>query len=50
MFILNNPYVSDYLVETIKKNKFKVLDFGLARDYFSQNDLVEIEDKEDSHD
>ena len=43
MFILNNPYVSDYLVETIKKNDFSVLDFGLASDYFSSDKLTKTE-------
>lgn len=40
MFILNNPYVSDFLVDTIKKNNYSVLDYGLAKNYFSQNKLT----------
>ena len=40
MFILNNPYVSDFLIQTIKENDYKVLDYGLASKYFSKNDLI----------
>ena len=40
MFILNNPYVSDFLVDTIKKNNYSVLDYGLAKNYFQQNELT----------
>ena len=35
MFILNNPYVSDFLIETIKENNYKVLDNEIARSYFN---------------
>lgn len=40
MFILNNPYVSDFLVETIRKNDYKVLDNEIARNYFSSGELT----------
>ena len=40
MFILNDPYISDFLIETIKQNNYKVLDYGLAKNYFSTNDLI----------
>jgi len=43
MFILNNPYVSDFLVNTIKENNYSVLDYGLAKNYFSQNKLTSSE-------
>ena len=47
MIILEKPYVSDLLVETIKKNNFAVLDNDVARQYFpaqyllSQNDALD---------
>lgn len=47
MIILEKPYVSDLLVETIKKNNFSVLDNEVARQYFpaqyllSQNDALD---------
>ena len=47
MFILNDPYVSDFLVETIKENNYKVLDYGLARNYFSQNELTSTQAAKD---
>lgn len=40
MIILNKPYVSDYLIETIKKNGFSVLDNEIARIYFNKEDLL----------
>ena len=40
MIILNKPYVSDFLVETIKNNNFRVLDNEIARNYFSPNELI----------
>ena len=39
MIILDKPYVSDFLVETIKENNFKVLDNEIARNYFEKSDL-----------
>lgn len=53
MIILNKPYVSDFLIETIKKNNFVVLENDIAKSYnlkttsskdavekyFSQNEL-----------
>lgn len=41
MFILNNPYVSDFLVETIKKNNYSVLDNTYAKQYFKNEDLTQ---------
>ena len=43
MFILNNPYVSDFLIKTITENNYKVLDYGLARNYFPQSKLISSE-------
>ena len=40
MIILNKPYVSDFLVETIDKNNFTVLDNEIARKYFPQECLT----------
>lgn len=38
--ILAQPYVSDFLIETIKKNNFKVLDNELAREYLDEKYLI----------
>lgn len=43
MFILNNPYVSDFLIETIKKNNYSVLDNTYAKQYFKNEDLTQNE-------
>lgn len=40
MFILNNPYVSDFLVKTIKKNKYSVLDNEISRHFFDKDELT----------
>lgn len=40
MIILEKPYVSDFLVDTIKKNNFSVLDNEVAREYFAKNELI----------
>lgn len=40
MIILEKPYVSDFLVETIKKNNFSVLYNEVARKFFATNELV----------
>ncbi len=44
MIILENPYVSSYLIETIKKNKFSVLDNEISRRYFSDRELTSTTD------
>lgn len=44
MIILNKPYVSDFLVETIDKNNFSVLDNEIARKYFPQERLTKTKD------
>ncbi len=44
MIILEKPYVSDFLIETIKKNNFSVLDNETARKYFKIDELVSIDD------
>ncbi len=41
MFILEKPYVSDFLVQTIKKNNFKVLDNLVSEKYFDKNYLLD---------
>ena len=41
MIILNKPYVSDFLIETIKKNGFSVLENEVSLKYFSKSDLVD---------
>lgn len=40
MIILNKPYVSDFLVETIKNNNFKVLDNEVSRELLPVEYLV----------
>ena len=40
MIILDKPYVSDFLIETIKKNNFAVLDNEIARKYLDNKYLV----------
>lgn len=40
MIILENPYVSDFLIETIKKNNFKVLDNEISGKYFNKDELI----------
>ena len=40
MIILDKPYVSDFLIETIKKNDFAVLDNEIARKYLDDKYLV----------
>ena len=47
MIILNKPYVSDFLVETIDKNNFSVLDNEIARKYFPQERLTKTKDAVD---
>ena len=44
MIILSKPYVSDFLVETIKKNNFAVLDNDIARQYFDEKYLTSTKD------
>ena len=39
MIILDKPYVSDFLIETIKKNGFSVLDNDISRKYFEADKL-----------
>ena len=40
MIILENPYVSDFLIDTIKNNYYKVLDNEVSRKYFDENELI----------
>jgi hypothetical protein len=47
MIILNKPYVSDFLVKTINKNIFSVLDNEIARKYFPQERLTKTNDAVD---
>ena len=44
MFILNNPYISDFLIETIKKNGYKVLNNEFSRKYFDDEFLTNEKD------
>ena len=44
MIILNKPYVSDFLIETINKNSFSVLDNEVARNYLPKERLTSTED------
>ncbi len=40
MIILEKPYVSDFLIKTIKENNFSVLNNETARKYFSEDELL----------
>jgi len=40
MIILEKPYVSEFLINTIKENNFNVLDNEIARKYFSEKFLI----------
>lgn len=44
MIILEKPYVSDFLIKTIKENNFSVLDNEISRKYFSENELVKTKE------
>ena len=44
MIILEKPYVSDFLVETIKKNKFSVLENEVSATFFAKDFLVNQKD------
>lgn len=44
MIILEKPYVSDFLIETIKKNNYSVLDNEVSREFFSQEFLISEEE------
>lgn len=40
MIILEKPYVSDFLINTIRENNINVLDNEIARKYFKENELI----------
>ncbi len=40
MIILEKPYVSDFLIKTIKKNKFSVLSNSVAEGIFEKTELI----------
>ena len=40
MIILEKPYISDFLIETIKKNNFLVLNSDISRKFLDKNFLV----------
>lgn len=44
MIILEKPYVSDFLIKTIKNNNFDVLDNEISRNYFEKDKLTSFED------
>ncbi len=44
MIILDKPYVSDFLIDTIKRNDFAVLDNETARKYFDKSRLTSTQD------
>ncbi len=47
MIILNDPYVSEFLIETIKQNNLEVLDNEVSRKYFPQKELISTKDAVD---
>ena len=40
MIILEKPYVSEYLIKTIKENSCRVFDNEVARKYFQKEELT----------
>ena len=48
MIILDKPYVSDFLIETIKKEGFEVLDNETSRKYFSNHKLIKTQSAKNS--
>jgi len=46
MFLLDKPYVSDFLIKTIKKNDFQVIDTHVARELAGNANLHFIPEKE----
>lgn len=45
MFLIDKPYVSDFLIDTIKKNNFKIIDTQTARELIKNTDLNWISEK-----
>ena len=43
MIILEKPYISDFLIETIKKNNFKVLKSDISQQYLDEKYLISDE-------
>lgn len=46
MFLIDKPYVSDFLLETIKQNNFKIIATKAARALINDDDLAWIEEAE----
>ena len=40
MILLEEPYVSDYIIDTIRKNSFNVLQNDFASRYIPTNQLI----------
>ncbi|MDV7186611.1 ATP-grasp domain-containing protein [Lutibacter sp. TH_r2] len=46
MILIDHPYVSDFLIETIKSNRFPIVSTKAARDLISEENLNWISEKE----
>lgn len=46
MFLIDKPYASDFLIETIRKNKYKIVATEAARDLVKDDTLAWISDEE----
>ena len=46
MFLIDQPYVSDFLIKTLKENNYKIVSTKKARNLISDNDLNWISEKE----
>ncbi len=44
MFLIDKPYVSDFLIETIKNNNFKIIATKVARELIKDDGLAWIEE------
>ena len=46
MFLIDKPFVSDFLIDTIRDNKFKILASPVAKDLIDDGAMAWIEEDE----
>jgi hypothetical protein len=46
MFLIDKPFVSDFLIQTIKNNNFKIIATKVARELVNDNSLQWINEEE----
>jgi hypothetical protein len=46
MFLIDKPFVSDFLIETIKDNNYKIIATKVAKELLKDDSLVWIEQEE----